>query len=191
MRLERTRDLVKLLRDRGKSQIEIARELGITKSTVAYHFRSLGTEPDERFSRRYDWAAIQRVYDSGLSMRECCERFGCDSSSWSQAVRRGDIRPRPREMPIEKLLVIGRRTNRTHLKMRLLKHGLKESRCEQCGITEWRGKLLNMQLHHINGDGSDNRLENIIFLCANCHSQTDTCGGRNGHRRPGGGETTR
>jgi 5-methylcytosine-specific restriction endonuclease McrA len=48
-----------------------------------------------------------------------------------------------------------------------------------------------MQLHHINGDGSDNRLENIIFLCANCHSQTDTYGGRNGHRRPGGGETTR
>jgi 5-methylcytosine-specific restriction endonuclease McrA len=75
--------------------------------------------------------------------------------------------------------------------MPLLKHGLKESRCERCGITEWQGNPLNMQLHHINGDGSDNRLENIIFLCANCHSQTDTYGGRNGHRRPGGGETTR
>ncbi len=40
-----------------------------------------------------------------------------------------------------------------------------------------------MQLHHINGDGGDNRLQNIVFLCANCHSQTDTYGGRNGHRR--------
>ena len=42
---------------------------------------------------------------------------------------------------------------------------------------------LNAQLHHKNGDGTDNRLENVEFLCPNCHSQTDTYGGRNGHRR--------
>jgi hypothetical protein len=40
-----------------------------------------------------------------------------------------------------------------------------------------------MQLHHVNGDGLDNRLENLELLCANCHSQTETYGGRNGHRR--------
>jgi hypothetical protein len=40
-----------------------------------------------------------------------------------------------------------------------------------------------MQLHHINGDGSDNRLENIQFLCGTCHSQTDTYGAKNLHRR--------
>jgi 5-methylcytosine-specific restriction endonuclease McrA len=45
------------------------------------------------------------------------------------------------------------------------------------------GESVSMQLHHRNGDGSHNRLENIQFLCANCHSQTDTYGGRNGHRR--------
>jgi 5-methylcytosine-specific restriction endonuclease McrA len=42
---------------------------------------------------------------------------------------------------------------------------------------------LSMQLHHVNGNGSDNRLENIIFLCGNCHSQTDTYGAKNGRRR--------
>lgn len=47
------------------------------------------------------------------------------------------------------------------------------------------GKPVSMQLHHKNGDGSDNRIENIQFLCGTCHSQTDTYGGRNGHRRPG------
>jgi hypothetical protein len=81
------------------------------------------------------------------------------------------------------LLVAGRKTNRSHLKQRLLREGLKENRCEQCGITEWRGRSLNMQLHHVNGDGLDNRLENVELLCANCHSQTETYGGRNGHWR--------
>ncbi|HEY6637471.1 MAG TPA: HNH endonuclease signature motif containing protein, partial [Solirubrobacterales bacterium] len=61
--------------------------------------------------------------------------------------------------------------------------GPEENCCEICGIDSWLGKPLKAQLHHKNGDGSDNRLENIQFLCPNCHSQTDTYGGRNGHRR--------
>jgi 5-methylcytosine-specific restriction endonuclease McrA len=98
-------------------------------------------------------------------------------------VARGAIVPR-HAMPIEELLVAGRRTHRSHLKKRLLNEGLKQNKCERCGIGEWLGKPLSMQFHHVNGDGSDNRLENIAFLCPNCHSQTDTYGGRNGHRRP-------
>ena len=87
-------------------------------------------------------------------------------------------------MAIELLLVADRpQTGRSHLKHRLIQAGLKDNRCEQCGITEWQGKSLVMHLHHINGDGHDNRLENIELLCANCHSLTDTYGGRNGHRR--------
>jgi hypothetical protein len=38
-------------------------------------------------------------------------------------------------------------------------------------------------LHHVNGDGLDNRLENLQILCPNCHAQTDTWGGRNKGRR--------
>jgi 5-methylcytosine-specific restriction endonuclease McrA len=67
--------------------------------------------------------------------------------------------------------------------VRLLAAGLKENRCEQCGITEWRGMPLTMHLHHKDGDGTNNQLENLELICANCHSQTDTYGGRNGHRR--------
>jgi transcriptional regulator with XRE-family HTH domain len=183
-RLERTRDAVARLRADGLSQAEIARELGITKSTVSYHFRTLGSTPDPRFSRRYDWAAIQAAYDKGLSYKECAARFGFNSATWYQAVARGDITPRPRAIPLETLLVANRpQTNRSHLKLRLLAAGLKENRCERCGLTDWEGKPLNMQLHHVNGEGKDNRLENILFLCPNCHAQTETWGGRNGRRR--------
>ena len=70
------------------------------------------------------------------------------------------------------LLVAGRPRNRTHVKLRLLSSGLKENRCEECGLTEWLGEPLSMALHHVNGDGQDNRLENVVLLCPNCHSQT-------------------
>jgi hypothetical protein len=79
----------------------------------------------------------------------------------------------------------GSQNGRDHLKARLVKAGLKENRCEICGIDSWLDRPLNTQLHHLNGDGTDNRLENLQFLCPNCHSQTDTYGGRNGHRRKG------
>lgn len=50
-------------------------------------------------------------------------------------------------------------------------------KCDYCGISEWQGKELVLQLDHINGDNHDNRLENLHWLCPNCHSQTDTfCG---------------
>jgi 5-methylcytosine-specific restriction endonuclease McrA len=69
------------------------------------------------------------------------------------------------------------------LKARLLREGLKDGRCESCGIDEWMGKPLSKQLHHVNGDGTDNRLENLQLLCGNCHAQTDNWGGRGVRRK--------
>lgn len=60
---------------------------------------------------------------------------------------------------------------------------MKENRGERCGISDWQSEPLSLQLHHENGDGTDNRLANLSFLCPNCHSQTDTYGGRNGHKK--------
>lgn len=180
-----TRRLVAELRSRGLSYREIARALGIGKPTVAYHARLIGVEADDRFARRYDWQEIRRAYEvEGLTVRQCMARFGFCSATWHKAVKRGDVIPRPRRMTLDELLVVGdRRGSRAWIKRRLLEAGLKHELCERCGITEWQGKPLSMQLHHINGDGADNRLENLELLCANCHSQTDTYGGRNGHRR--------
>ena len=177
------REEVARLRAKGLSYSAIAERLGLSKATVAYHARRLGIPADDRFARRYDWKEVQEAVDAGLSVRECVERFGFCTATWSKAVGRGVVRPREWVTPIDELLVAGRPRSRGHIKARLIKEGLKENRCEACGITEWRGKPLRMELHHVNGDGSDNRLENIELLCGNCHSQTDNWGGRGVRRK--------
>ncbi len=68
---------------------------------------------------------------------------------------------------------------RWNIKRRLLAAGVKEPRCERCGIEDWLGEPLALALHHINGDNRDDRLENLALLCPNCHSQTENFAGRN------------
>lgn len=54
----------------------------------------------------------------------------------------------------------------------------KEYKCECCGISEWNGKPIRLQLHHIDGDHFNNELTNLQLLCPNCHSQTDSYAGK-------------
>jgi DNA-binding CsgD family transcriptional regulator len=178
----RTSERVAALLALGRSRAEIARRLGIAKSTVSYHARQLGASIDERFRRRYEWASVQAFYDEGNSVRDCAREFGFSTASWQDAVKRGVITPRPAFRPVEEIFAANTRRNRGHLKTRLLRLGLKDRRCERCGISDWHGQPLAVALHHINGDRLDNRLENLELLCPNCHSQTDTFSGRNGRR---------
>jgi 5-methylcytosine-specific restriction endonuclease McrA len=174
-----TRERVRELHESGCPGREIAARLGIAKSTVAYHLRNLDVPADERFRRRYDWAAVQAYYDEGHSARECMAHFGFSAETLLAARRRGDLVTRQYPTPIEDLLREGPRRNRFSLKLRLLGAGLKEPRCEICGIEDWLGLPLTLALHHVNGNGRDNRLENLQLLCPNCHSQTDNFSGRN------------
>jgi 5-methylcytosine-specific restriction endonuclease McrA len=171
-----TRERVLEMLHAGRSQAEIARRLGLTKSTVAYHARRV-REPDARFRRRYDWDAVQAYYDLGHTVDQCVAHFGFSKQTWHAAKNRGAIVTRERSMPIDQLLSGPR--NRTHLKRRLVAAGLLPNHCQACGISHWRGQPVALELHHVNGNGQDNRLANLNLLCPNCHSQTDSWGGRN------------
>lgn len=80
--------------------------------------------------------------------------------------------------PLEDILCENSTFTRYHLKQRLIEEEIFEYKCSECGITEWNGKTISLQLDHINGVSDDNRLENLRLLCPNCHSQTDTFSGK-------------
>lgn len=63
------------------------------------------------------------------------------------------------------------------LKKRLIKSELKKNECELCHMS---GEEISLELHHINGDHYDNRIENLQILCPNCHSKTPNFRNRNG-----------
>ena len=58
----------------------------------------------------------------------------------------------------------------SRLREKLFRDGLKERRCEKCGVSVWNGVDLPLELHHKNGNHLDNSFENLEILCPNCHS---------------------
>ena len=50
--------------------------------------------------------------------------------------------------------------------------------CEVCQLSEWQGQPIPLEIHHKNGNNTDNRMENLMLLCPNCHALTDNYRGR-------------
>lgn len=96
---------------------------------------------------------------------------------WNRGERFRIIKP---ARPLNEILVEhSTYVNFNKLRQRLLKEGLKEHKCECCNRTEWLGKPIKLELHHINGIKDDLRIENLQILCPNCHAYTDNYRGKN------------
>jgi hypothetical protein len=109
-------------------------------------------------------------------------RLGLDTSHFTgQGHLKGKSHSWTPRRPLSEVLVQASTYQTTsHLKARLLKEGVLANECAECGSPPfWQGKPLVMILDHVNGDRSDNRIENLRLLCPNCNSQQATFAGKN------------
>ena len=82
-------------------------------------------------------------------------------------------------MTLEDYLVNSESIQSNKVRLKLLKEGYKEHKCENCGLTEWLGQPIPLELHHKDGNPHNNVLENYVLLCPNCHAMTDSYRGKN------------
>lgn len=107
------------------------------------------------------------------------KKYELDTSHWLgkgiNTLTKGNTR-----FPIEHWLVLNGPAISSHkLKLLLIQFGIKKWQCEECSNLEWNGKKIPIELDHINGCHTDNRIDNLRILCPNCHAQTPTYGTRN------------
>lgn len=114
------------------------------------------------------------------ALKKIISKNNIDITHFSQIRGKGNVSFNAR-YTLEEILVKNSNYKSTrNLKTRLLSEGVIENKCQICGnLAEWQGKVLILHLDHKNGINNDNRLENLRLLCPNCHSQTDTYGGKN------------
>jgi hypothetical protein len=169
------------LLEAGTPYSAIVAELGCTKPTISYYAAKIGLGKSKR---KHDWPAIRVFYEAGHSGHATRRKFGVFAKTWQEAIKRGDITPRPPRAHVRTIheVLAAPRVRRTHLRERLIREGLLIRGCAFCGISIWRGQPLSLELDHINGNPKDNRLANLRLLCPNCHSQTETFSGRNARR---------
>ncbi len=202
--MDNTDKTIVYLRIRGASVNEIAEEVGLSYTPTRYRIKRLvaaGEIPsdlptlkhtkkswtDQQFidavsgSSCYKEALVALGLSSSSSgnrttIKRHAKRLGLDISHWSSTVNHSGGGHR---YTLAEILVEDSDYSTHALHKRLVQEGLKQERCEKCGIIDWLGESVSFELDHINGNPRDHRIENLRMLCPNCHSQTETWRGRN------------
>jgi predicted RNA-binding Zn-ribbon protein involved in translation (DUF1610 family) len=111
---------------------------------------------------------------------EKIRKFGIDTSHFlGQAINRGKISNRRKDVKDILIYKDDRRIKSHQLTRAMVESGVAQV-CKECGTgTLYNDKKLTLHVDHISGNWRDNSLENLRFLCPNCHSQTDNFGSKN------------
>ena len=180
-----TREKVRLLFEQGLTGAQIAKRLNVSTPTVTHHKKMLGM-PLQKQDKHIDWGKVQGDLQSGHSYRKISHAHGIAIATISRALRLGKVARNKfrKEMSDSEYAALfdGLRATpnfRYRMRHRLIKSGLAKDACASCGLSEWMGQRLLLELDHIDGHSTNNTISNFRLLCLNCHSQTPTWRGRN------------
>lgn len=122
------------------------------------------------------WAEVCRILQippatgSQSHLTKKAKKLGINYSHFlGQSWNKG--RKFPESKPLEEYLIKNSTIKSATLRKKLIRKGIKEEKCEVCGITQWNNKPAPLELDHKNSDHWDNRIENLQVLCPNCHAQ--------------------
>lgn len=104
--------------------------------------------------------------------------LGCYNTNQGGGNKSKNIPPQKWDLDLwgsDSFMDIGRGT----IKRWVLRLNLLEKKCNKCGLSEWLGQEIPLELNHINGKGGDHRRTNLELICPNCHSFTDSYRGKN------------
>ena len=140
---------------------------------------------------------IQDILDSSPTMTEVCKRLGVSTSNGSSKTVHKRIETlsldkfkanherfkkslgRGRALSHSEIFTVDSTVARKTVRKVIIRDNLLPYVCFECGLSPfWNRKILSLQLEHRNGINNDHRLENLCFLCPNCHSQTPTYAGK-------------
>lgn len=137
------------------------------------------------YSECLDKIGIERNKNKSFSqhiynvLKECLEKNSIDFSHFSQLI---GIHKHVEDtkVNINTYFVKNSTHGTTPMKRIILRENLLPYECQCCGNKgNWNGKPLILELHHFDGDRTNNELTNLGFLCPNCHSQTLNFSGKN------------
>ena len=191
---KRKHDILRL-RSEGLSYSEICKRLGCNKSIVAFYCSGrylLNNVDTEKQKQEYE-ELICKVITKCNNINQICKALGKKPTNTNynfikNIIKKYDInishftseplkKCKHKPYTKEEIFTKNSKIKTSKLLNYILKYNLKEYKCENCKNTEWMNKKIPLQTHHINGNNTDNRIENLQLLCPNCHAQTDNyCG---------------
>lgn len=131
--------------------------------------------------KRDYWDSLDDVIKQSFSVVEVIEKLGIKQHGSNHERVRAEIAKRGLDTshfdPSARRNTASKITHRSVIRKRVLKYNLIPYVCVGCGNDgNWMGTKLTLQLDHIDGDSANNIMDNLRFLCPNCHTQTGTWG---------------
>ncbi len=117
-------------------------------------------------------------WNNTVTIRDRIKEENIDTSHFGLKSKK-KITTNNKKSPNDYLIKSENRADNKKIKEILFENNILEEKCDNCSVKNiYNGKPMTLTLDHINGENTDNRIENLRILCYNCHSKTENFTGR-------------